>query len=280
MLIRPPKVESCPLKKTLVLFSIDLILGILGIIGILGNTKMIQLYLLGHLQFDILVREQLLVVLGPTRRHVCLERVITWHIFELHERQLYNMCFFCLIQNQILQILLLHLSVRLSLFLFYQHLVLHVSHLKDNMSENFFSPNERCSNIFWSKIFVFLQSITLSDLVKNLFLFGFYSCFALPSCVLPQTESSPFRVSLAFESGSPGEIKCFAKKCQSPHIRLFHISCFDSFAKEKVVLTSLTLWASSLAFCSIVSFLIRSVFCFCCATSCLVHSILTSLVFF
>ena len=66
--------ESCPLKKTLVLFSIDLILGILGI---LGNTKVIQLYLLGHLQFDILVREQLLVVLGPTRRHVRLKRVIT-----------------------------------------------------------------------------------------------------------------------------------------------------------------------------------------------------------
>ena len=69
--------ESCPLKKTLVLFSIDLILGILGIIGILGNTKVIQLYLLGHLQFDILVREELLVVLGPTGRHVCLKRVIT-----------------------------------------------------------------------------------------------------------------------------------------------------------------------------------------------------------
>ena len=201
------------------------------------------------------------------------------YIWIAWKAQRYNICFFCLIRYHFFQILRLHLSVRLSLLLLYQHLVLHVSHLKDNMSEIFF-PNERCSNIFWSKIFVFLQSITLSGLVKNLFLFGFYSCFALPSCVLPQTESSPFRVSLAFESGSPGEIKCFAKKCQSPHIRLFHISCFDSFAKEKVVLTSLTLWASSLAFCSIVSFLIRSVFCFCCATSCLVHSILTSLVFF
>ena len=122
------------------------------------------------------------------------------------------------------QILQLHLSIRLSLLLLYQHLVLHVSHLKDNMSEIFF-PNERCSNIFWSKIFVFLQSITLSGLVKNLFLFGFYSCFALPSCVLPQTESSPFRVSLAFESGSPGEIKCFAKNV-NPHIfdsSIFHV---------------------------------------------------------
>ena len=127
----------------------------------------------------------------------------------------------------------------------------------------------------------FLQPIRLLDLVKTLIIFYLdYGCFVLPSSFLPQTGSSPFQVSLAFESGSPGKINSFAEKCQSPHIRLFHISCFDSFAKEKVVLTSLTLWASSLAFCSIVSFLILSVFCFCCATSCLVHSILTSLVFF
>ena len=164
MLIRPPKVESCPLKKTLVLFSIDLIL------GILGNTKVIQLYLLGHLQFDILVCEQLLVVLGPTRCHVCLKRMITWHIFELHERQLYNICFFCLIQNQILQILQLHLSVRLSLLLLYQHLVLHVSHLKDNISKDVF-PNEGCQLYFLAKSF--LQPIRLLDLVKTLIIFLF-----------------------------------------------------------------------------------------------------------
>ena len=139
MLIRPPKVESCPLKKTLVLFSIDLILGILWI---LGNTRCyilytithmwyVQLYLLGHLQFDILVCEQLLVVLGPTCRHVSLKRVVTWHIFELHERHKGTIYVFCLIHYHFFQILQLHLSIRLSLLLLDQHLVLHVSHLKD-----------------------------------------------------------------------------------------------------------------------------------------------------
>ena len=53
--------------------------------------------------------------------------------------------------------------------------------------------------------------------------------------------------------------------------------CVCLLGQVKLCLTSFTLWASSLAFWRAVSFLILSVFCFCWATSCFVHSIFTSL---